>query len=69
MGVQICIDLECGVTGVVINPVIKVRPDNHTVSEMNIATSTVKYATELAAQCNQLQLKAKYINGENKYGR
>ena len=69
MGVRICIDLECGAEGVVINPEIKVCPDNHTASEMNIATSTVNRAMELAAQFNLIYVNAKYINGENNNGR
>lgn len=69
MGVRICIDLECGDAGMVINPAIKVCPDNHTASEMNIATSTVKRAMELAAQFNLIYVNAKYINGENNNGR
>ncbi len=67
MSVRIYIDVDCGASGFVVSPEIIVSPDNHTVSEMNIATSAVNYAVGLAAQFNQLQLKAKCINGENHY--
>lgn len=68
MSVRIFIDVELGESGFVINPEIKVDPNNHTVSEMNIATSTVSYAMALAAKFNQVHLKAKCINGEHHYG-
>lgn len=67
MSVRIFIDVEVGESGFVVNPEIKVDPNNHTVSEMNIATSTVSYAMALAAQFDQVHLKAKCINGEINY--
>jgi hypothetical protein len=69
MSIRICIDVELNELGFVISPEIKVCPDNHTVSEMNIATSTVNYAVNLAAQFEQLFMKAKSINGESHYVR
>lgn len=67
MSVRIFIDVELNGSGFVVNPEIKVDPNNHTVSEMNIATSTVSYAMALATQFNQVHLKAKCINGEANY--
>jgi len=52
----------------VVNPEIKVDPNNHTVSEMNIATSTVMHAMNLAAQFDRVFVKAKSINGEINHG-
>ncbi|ARF51361.1 hypothetical protein [Pantoea stewartii] len=67
MSVRICIDVELNEAGFVITPKINVCPDNHTVSEMNIATSTVNYAVNLAAQFDRLFMKAKSVNGETSY--
>lgn len=67
MSVRICIDVERGESGFVVSPEIKVDPNNHTVSEMIIATSAVNYAVKLAAEFNQVHLKAKCINGESNY--
>jgi len=67
MRVRIYIDIEYDESGFVVNPEIKVNPNNDTVSEVIIATSTVNYAVKLAAEFNQVHLKAKYINGESNY--
>lgn len=67
MCVRICIDVECGESGFVVTPEIKVSPENHTVSEMNIATGTVQHAVKLAAEFSRIHLKAKCINGEINY--
>lgn len=53
MSVKICIEVENGKDACVIFPEIKVSPENHTVPEMNIATRTVNYAVQLAAELNQ----------------
>lgn|GEM_PF-4412705 len=68
MSVRICIDVELSGSGFVVNPEIKVDPNNHTVSEMNIATSTVMHAMNLAAQFDRVFVKAKSINGEINHG-
>lgn len=68
MSVKILIDVEYGASGFVVNPEIKVCPDNHTVSEMNIATSTISHAVQLAAQFDRVFVKAKSINGEMNHG-
>ncbi|MXP48700.1 hypothetical protein FD733_02205 [Pantoea sp. Eser] len=68
MSVRICIDVELSGSGFVVNPEIKVCPDNHTVSEMNIATSTINHAVRLAAQFDRVFVKAKSINGEINHG-
>ena len=67
MSVRICIDVELSGSEFVVNPEINVDPNNHTVSEMNIATSTVMHAVNLAAQFDQVFVKAKSINGDANY--
>ncbi|WP_157032551.1 hypothetical protein [Erwinia typographi] len=64
MGVRIYIDVDCGESAFTVSPEIKVNPDDHTVSEMNIATSTVNYAVQLAAEFNRIHYKAKLIKEE-----